>query len=352
MADAGGAGRISGRPIALTMGDPAGIGADITLSAWLRRDAEQLPPFAFVGDPALLAARAKQLGLAVPVAEISAMDETFQAFGQALPTLPCPLSTAIEAGKPATEAASAVIASIERSVALALSGSAAAVVTNPIAKHILAAGGFPHPGHTEFLGALAQAAGLAATPVMMLCGAGLRVVPVTVHIALASVPAALTTDLIVETARITARDLQRYFGIGSPRLAVTGLNPHAGESGMLGHEDQAVIVPAIEALRAEGLQVSGPYPADTLFHARAREGYDVALAMYHDQALIPLKTLAFDEGVNVTLGLPFIRTSPDHGTAFDIAGTGRARPDSLIEALRLAAEMAEQAARSRDDGAS
>jgi 4-hydroxythreonine-4-phosphate dehydrogenase len=180
---------------------------------------------------------------------------------------------------------------------------------------------------------------------MMLCGAGLRVVPVTIHIPLASVPAALTTDLIIDTARVTARDLRRYFGIPAPRLAVTGLNPHAGENGMLGAEDQAIIAPAIEVLRRDGLHVSGPHPADTLFHARARKGYDAALAMYHDQALIPLKTLAFDEGVNVTLGLPFIRTSPDHGTAFDIAGTGQARPDSLIAALRLAADMAEQAAR-------
>jgi 4-hydroxythreonine-4-phosphate dehydrogenase len=345
MADESGAGRLAGRPIALTMGDPAGIGPDITLMAWLRRDADKLPPFAFLGDASLLASRARQLGLAVPFATLSDIGEAPQAFPNALPVLPCPLAVEVRSGQPTPEAAAAVIAAIETGVTLALNGAAAAVVTNPIAKHILAAAGFAHPGHTEFLGALAKLRGLPATPVMMLCGAGLRVVPVTIHIPLASVPGVLTTDLIVETARITARDLQRYFGIAAPRLALTGLNPHAGENGMLGAEDQAVIVPAIEALRASGLHVSGPHPADTLFHARARQGYDAALAMYHDQALIPLKTLAFDEGVNVTLGLPFIRTSPDHGTAFDIAGTGAAHPDSLIAALRLAASMAAQATR-------
>jgi 4-hydroxythreonine-4-phosphate dehydrogenase len=351
MADAGGVGHRVVKPIALTMGDPAGIGPDITLMGWLRRDAEKLPPFAFLGDAALLEARARQLGIGVPLALIDTAEEASTAFAGALPVLPGPRALEVSAGQPSSEAASAITSSIERGVALALSGAAAAVVTNPIAKHILAKAGFPHPGHTEFLGALAQARGLAATPVMMLCGAGLRVVPVTIHIPLASVPAALTTELIVETARIVARDVRHYFGIAAPRLALTGLNPHAGEDGMLGHEDQAIIVPAIQALRDEGMQVSGPHPADTLFHARARQGYDAALAMYHDQALIPLKTLAFDEGVNVTLGLPFIRTSPDHGTAFDIAGSGKARPDSLIAALRLAAAMAGQAAKSESAAA-
>jgi len=331
-------------PIALTMGDPAGIGPDIALMAWLRRDVEKLPPFAFLGDALLLAARARQLGLDVPVAAIATIGETAATFPGSLPVLHDPLPIMVNAGEPTSQAATAITGAIARGVLLALNGEAAAVVTNPIAKHILAKAGFPHPGHTEFLGALAHARGFQATPVMMLCGAGLRVVPVTIHIPLAAVPAALTTELIVETARITARDLQRTFGITAPRLALSGLNPHAGEDGMLGHEDKAVIVPAIEALRREGLHVTGPHPADTLFHARARASYDVALAMYHDQALIPLKTLAFDEGVNVTLGLPFIRTSPDHGTAFDIAGTGKALPDSLIAALHLAAAMAGTAA--------
>lgn len=326
------------------MGDPAGIGPDITLLAWLRRNADGLTPFALLGDAALLAARAKQLGLVVPITAIASLGEAASAFARALPVLPCPLAGDIGAGHPTSRAARVIIDTIERGVAAVLGGEAAALVTNPIAKHVLAEAGFPHPGHTEFLGALAQARGLAASPVMMLVGADLRVVPVTIHIPLAAVPEALTTALIVQTARVTARGLQRHFGIAAPRLAITGLNPHAGEEGMLGHEDRAIILPAIEALRSEGMQVSGPHPADTLFHARARQTYDAALAMYHDQALIPVKTLAFDEGVNVTLGLPFIRTSPDHGTAFDIAGTGKARPDSLIAALRLAAAMAEAGA--------
>jgi 4-hydroxythreonine-4-phosphate dehydrogenase len=335
------------RPLALTMGDPAGIGPDITLMSWLRRDAEALPPFVFLGDADLLAARAGQFGCDVPLERIGAPAEAVEAFAKALPVLHSPLGAALDASAPSSQAAPAITRSIERAVALTLDGETAAVVTNPIAKHILAKAGFPHPGHTEFLGALAQARGLPATPVMMLAGAGLRVVPITIHIPLSSVPAALTTELIVQTARITAADLTRYFGIATPRLAFTGLNPHAGEDGMLGHEDRDIIAPALASLAAEGYQVSGPHPADTLFHTRARQAYDAALAMYHDQALIPLKTLAFDEGVNVTLGLPFIRTSPDHGTAFDIAGSGKARPDSLIAALRLAAEMAASAAAQR-----
>jgi 4-hydroxythreonine-4-phosphate dehydrogenase len=333
-----------GKPIALTMGDPAGIGPDITVMSWLRRDAEALPVFAFLGDAALLAARARQLGVDAPIAVIASLAEAAAAFPTALPVLPCPLAEPVAAGRPSQSAAPAITGAIERAVALCLAGEAAAVVTNPIAKHVLAKAGFPHPGHTEFLGALAHASGLPATPVMMLCGAGLRVVPVTIHIPLARVPAALTTSLIIATARVTAVGLRRYFGIAAPRLAFTGLNPHAGEDGMLGDEDRQIIAPALAALAAEGYQVSGPHPADTLFHERARQAYDVALAMYHDQALIPLKTLAFDEGVNVTLGLPFIRTSPDHGTAFDIAGGGKARPDSLIAALKLAADMSARAA--------
>lgn len=333
------------------MGDPAGIGPDITLMSWLRRDADQLPPFAVLSDAGLLSARAKQLGLAVPLITVASLDEAVTAFQSALPVLPCPLAVDIVAGQPASQAAPAITAAIERAVTAVLDGEAAAIVTNPIAKHVLAGAGFPHPGHTEFLGALAKARGFPASPVMMLVGADLRVVPVTIHIPLAAVPKALTTALILQTARVTARGLQRYFGIAAPRLAITGLNPHAGEEGMLGHEDRAIIVPAIEALRREGMQVSGPYPADTLFHSRARQTYDAALAMYHDQALIPVKTLAFDEGVNVTLGLPFIRTSPDHGTAFDIAGSGKARPDSLIAALRLAAAMAERGGAQQAAGA-
>lgn len=323
------------------MGDPAGIGPELTLMSWLRRSVEAIPPFAVLGDPAQLEALSRDLALDVDLAVISDIDEACAAFASALPVLSVPLPHPVAAGKPAPSAAPTVEASIEQAVGLAIKEAASAVVTNPIAKHVMAAAGFPHPGHTEFLGALAREHGLDASPVMMLVGAGLRVVPVTIHIPLADVPKALTIARIIETTQVTEAGLRRWFGIPAPRLAMTGLNPHAGENGLMGGEERAIIEPAIAALREQGLNVSGPYPADTLFHERARQAYDAAIAMYHDQALIPLKTLAFDEGVNVTLGLPFIRTSPDHGTAFDIAGTGTARPDSLIAALRLAARMAE-----------
>ncbi len=327
-------------PIALTSGDPAGIGPDITLKSWLRRDEAELPVFAILADRDMLESRARILGLNVPCLTLGAIGEAQGVFGRALPVLPVPCGVANRPGEPSIEAAPAILASIEQASALAMTGEASAAVTNPIAKHILAEAGFNHPGHTEYLGALTEAQGHHASPVMMLAGAGLRVVPVTIHIPLADVPRALTAEKIVETVRVTAEGLKRWFGIAAPRLAVTGLNPHAGENGMMGTEEKTVIEPALAILRAEGLDVSGPHPADALFHDRARQGYDAAIAMYHDQALIPLKTLAFDEGVNVTLGLPFIRTSPDHGTAFAIAGTGEARPDSLIAALKLAAQMA------------
>ncbi|MEJ2228535.1 MAG: 4-hydroxythreonine-4-phosphate dehydrogenase PdxA [Alphaproteobacteria bacterium] len=332
------------KPVALTMGDPAGVGLDITLMTWLRRNTDNVPPFAFLGDAGALRSRAKQLRLNVPAIPVAHISEAETAFTSILPVLPIPVPLAepVEAGSPSSANAAAVKASIEAAVALAQSGEASAAVTNPIAKHVMAAAGFPHPGHTEFLGALARDQGANATPVMMLCGLDLRVVPVTIHIALADVPSALTPELIASTARIVAADLRRWFGIDAPRLAVTGLNPHAGEGGLMGTEEQTIIAPAIAALQAEGYAVTGPHPADALFHARARQNYDAAIAMYHDQALIPLKTLAFDEGVNVTLGLPFVRTSPDHGTAFDIAGKGKAHPDSLIAALKLAAKMGAQ----------
>jgi 4-hydroxythreonine-4-phosphate dehydrogenase len=222
-------------------------------------------------------------------------------------------------------------------------GEAAAVVTNPIAKHVLYAAGFRHPGHTEFLAELAGGDGPPPRPVMMLWCEDLAVVPITVHIPLRAVPAALTTELAVETARIVARDLRERFGTAAPRLAFAGLNPHAGEEATIGTEDRDVLAPAVERLRQEGIDAAGPFPADTMFHPAARRRYDVALAAYHDQALIPIKTIAFDSAVNVTLGLPFVRTSPDHGTAFDIAGRGVARPDSLIAALRLAGRLTAQA---------
>jgi 4-hydroxythreonine-4-phosphate dehydrogenase len=242
---------------------------------------------------------------------------------------------------PATSA-EAALASIRRAVRDVQMGHAAAVVTNPIAKSVLYRAGFRHPGHTEFLAELAGTDGKALQPVMMLWSPLLAVVPVTIHLALREAIEQLSTELIVTTARITLASLKARFGIARPRLAISGLNPHAGEDGSLGTEDRTIVAPAVEILRGEGIDAAGPLPADTMFHAAARKTYDCALCMYHDQALIPVKTLAFDDAVNVTLGLPFIRTSPDHGTAFDIAGSGRANPASLIAALRLAARMAAQ----------
>jgi 4-hydroxythreonine-4-phosphate dehydrogenase len=306
----------------------------------MARDRETLPPFFIVADPGVLRTAATRLGADAPIVP-AAPEEAAKAFATALPVVPLAESVAVTPGAPDPRSAPGTIAAIETAVALTRAGRAGAVVTNPIAKHLLHAAGFSHPGHTEFLAALAAGEdGTVPRPVMMLWCDALAVVPVTIHIPLRAVPDALTVDVIVETGRIVARDLRERFGIAAPRLALAGLNPHAGESGSLGSEDREVVEPAIVRLRAEGIDASGPYPADTMFHERARQGYDVALAMYHDQALIPIKTIAFDDGVNVTLGLPFVRTSPDHGTAFDIAGRGIARPDSLIAALKLASRLA------------
>lgn len=328
-------------PLALTQGDPAGVGTELTLRAWLERAERGLPAFAVIADIDHLALAAKRLGWAVPLRR-SGWGEAAALFDTALPVIALPGSLPVEPGRPDPASAAATIASIDLAVAAVQQGDAAAIVTNPIAKSVLYQAGFKHPGHTEYLAHLAAAGGAEPRPVMMLWCEDLAVVPVTIHEPLRRVPELLSTTLIVETARIVAGELRSRFGIEAPRLAISGLNPHAGENGTMGGEDQAVIVPAIEALRAEGIDARGPYPADTMFHARARAGYDAALAMYHDQALIPIKTIAFDDGVNVTLGLPFIRTSPDHGTAFDIAGKGVARPDSLCAALRLAARMAQR----------
>ena len=330
--------------LALTQGDPSGIGPEITLKAWLRRDEAGLPPFFVLSDPDFLARTAERLSLDVPV-EAASAGEAASVFRRALPVVPLAARVDAAPARPNPGTAASTIESIERAVQLTRAGDAAAVVTCPIAKHVLYAAGFRHPGHTEFLADLAAPAGGAALhPVMMLWSEELAVVPVTVHIALRDVPGALDADLIVRTGRIVAADLRIRFGLERPRIAVAGLNPHAGEAGTMGSEDRDVIAPAIERLRAEGIAATGPWPADTMFHARARRGFDVALAMYHDQALIPIKTIAFDDGVNVTLGLPFIRTSPDHGTAFDIADKGVARPDSLVAALRLAGRLASTAA--------
>lgn len=327
------------RPLLLTQGDPAGIGPELTLKSWLQRKEAALPPFAVVADPNYLEQVAKDYGWSVPILPV-APSQVAGTFRKALPVIPLQSRVSAKPGQPDPAYAASVIESIETAVRLVRGGEASALVTNPIAKHVLYGAGFRHPGHTEFLAALASGTGSETYhPVMMLWSEALAVVPVTVHIPLSSVPAILTTELIVLTGRIVAREMRERFGIANPRLALAGLNPHAGESGTMGLEDLNVIVPAIGTLRSEGIAVEGPLPADTMFHARARSRYDAALAMYHDQALIPIKTIAFDEAVNVTLGLPFVRTSPDHGTAFDIAGKGIARPDSLMAAIRLAARL-------------
>jgi 4-hydroxythreonine-4-phosphate dehydrogenase len=324
-------------PLAITMGEPAGIGPELVLFAWLKR-AEIGAPFFAIAAPDPLRELARRLRLDVPLAIVEP-GRAAEIFDEALPIVPLRAPAAAAPGTPDAAFAPATIESIERAVGYIRSGEACAVVTNPIAKHVLYEAGFAFPGHTEFLGALAGQWGSRTQPVMMLWSRELSVVPVTIHIPLLEVPAALTRELIVSTAHIVARDLRERFGIARPRLAVAGLNPHAGEGGALGREEIDTISPAIAQLRAEGLDVTGPHPADTMFHAAARARYDVALAMYHDQGLVPIKTLAFDTGVNVTLGLPFVRTSPDHGTAFDIAGKGLANPASLIEAARLAARL-------------
>jgi 4-hydroxythreonine-4-phosphate dehydrogenase len=325
------------------MGEPAGIGGETTLMAWQRRGEESLLPFFVLADPAWLGERAAALGWTVPVREISAPEEAAGAFATALPVLPVRLARPSLPGRPDAANAPAVIEAIERGVALVQAGHASALVTNPIQKEALYAAGFRHPGHTEFLAEL----GGGATPAMMLACPGLRVVLATMHLPLKEAVAGLTRERIVAIGRIAAAGLQRDFAIARPRLAVAALNPHAGENGALGREEIEVIAPAVAALRAAGIDASGPAPADTLFHAAARQRYDAALCMYHDQALIPLKTIDFFRGVNVTLGLPFIRTSPDHGTALDIAGTGKADPRSLIAALSLAGEMVQRRAQHR-----
>ena len=330
------------RPLAVTMGDPAGIGFDILLAALQRSGATPMPPLVVYGCPATFRARAAQLGTHLDCVEIAVPGDVVGLGAGQIGVIPVPCSVPVTAGQPDPRNGQAVITAIECAVADVSAGQAGGVVTCPIAKATLYASGFRHPGHTEFLAVLAarHAPGHAFKPVMMLAAAELRVVPLTIHVPLADVPRLLTQELIVETVRITAAALTGDFGIAKPRIAVAGLNPHAGESGTIGREETTVIGPALAALKAEGLDVIGPLSADTMFHAAARARYDAAIAMYHDQALIPIKTLAFDRGVNVTLGLPFVRTSPDHGTAFDIAGSGRADATSFIEAVQLAGMLA------------
>ena len=329
---------MTGAPLAVTMGDPAGIGPEITLAAWQRLAGRH--PFAVLADPDHLAALALSLGRDVPVRAVESMAEAAAVFARALPVLPEKLAAPVVPGSPDPRHAPAIVRSVERAVALARSGAASAVVTNPLAKTTLLEAGIGHTGHTMWLRDLAGG----GTPVMMLAGPLLRVVPVTVHVPLAAVPRLLTAEAIVDAGRVAASALIRDFGLAAPRLAVAGLNPHAGESGTVGREEIEVIAPAIAALRDAGIDATGPHPADSLFHAEARAGYDAALCMYHDQALIPIKALDFANAVNVTLGLSIVRTSPDHGTAYALAGTGRADPTSLVAAITLAGLIADRRA--------
>ncbi len=328
------------QPLALTLGEPAGIGPDLALGIWRRRAELDLPPFYIVADPDFLRRRAAMIGIDVPIANVTPPSAA-ATFRSALPVLPLDVAVTAEPGQPDRSSAPAAVASIRRAVADVLAGAAAAIVTNPIAKNVLYNWGFAEPGHTEFLATLVQeATGKSLRPVMMLWSPELAVVPVTIHLPLREIFKQLSSELIVETGRIVARDLAARFKLAHPRLAIAGLNPHAGEAGTLGEEDRMIVAPAVARLVAEGIDARGPLPADSMFHEKARASYDVAMCMYLDQALIPITTLAFDQAVNVSLGLPFVRTSPDHGTAFDIAGTGSADPTSLIAALRLAARLA------------
>jgi 4-hydroxythreonine-4-phosphate dehydrogenase len=322
-------------PLAVTMGEPAGIGGELSLKAWSMRQ-RGARPFFVLDDAVRLAALADKLGLDVPVRQIARPADACAVFETALPVLSVRLRGPVRAGHPDPTNAPATLEAIERGARLALAGEIAGMVTNPIQKKTLQDAGFQHPGHTEYLAELAGGVDVA----MMLACPELRVVPVTIHLSLAEAVRTLDSVKIVRAGRIAAAGLKALFGIDRPRLAVAGLNPHAGEQGSMGDEEARVIAPAIEVLKRDGIDACGPTPADTLFHAAARATYDAALCMYHDQALIPIKTVDFAGGVNVTLGLPFVRTSPDHGTALDIAGTGRADPASLIAALRMADDMA------------
>ncbi len=332
------------RPIAVTMGEPAGIGGEITLKAWRTRDASGLPPYFVVDDAARLQRIATQLEWDIPVAEIEKPEDAVDTFGNALPVIPLEVSAAVVPGCPQPETSAVVVSSIERAVGYVTGGQAAAIVTNPIQKKALYDCGFQYPGHTEFLATFADSD---ARPLMMLACEHLRVVPVTVHQPLREAIDSLRSGSIVETVRATVRALRQDFAIDRPHVMIAALNPHAGEEGAMGREEIEIITPAVEELKQAGYSVTGPRPADTLFHDRARTNYDAAVCMYHDQALIPLKTIDFSSGVNITLGLPFVRTSPDHGTALEIAGTGVADESSLVAALKIAARMAGNRTRSR-----
>jgi len=331
-------------PLAVSMGDPSGIGPDIILKTWCQGKNLDLPDFFVAGDINFLQGRAQALGLDLNIEAYKPGNTIYNA----LPVLDLGCSQIGEPGKPCIRDAKGTISAIDKCVELVFEGKAGGIVTCPMNKHVLYEAGFKHPGHTEYLAELGrQHTGKDYMPVMMLAGPQLKTVPVTIHIPLKKVPETLTTDLIIRTSHIAAKDLRKNFGIIKPRLAVSGLNPHAGENGSIGREDETIVMPAVEQLKKDGIHIQGPMPADTMFHEAARRTYDVAICMYHDQALIPAKTLGFDDAVNVTLGLPFIRTSPDHGTAYDIAGTGKANPSSFIAALKMARKMTHKATMSK-----
>jgi 4-hydroxythreonine-4-phosphate dehydrogenase len=325
--------RLSGPPLAISLGDPAGIGPEVIAKCWDNRSAFSLPPFVAIGDPRSIAAVWDG-----PIEPVDSPTQADAAFDIGLPLIQMNAASADIAGHPSVAGAHCSLDALELAVGLARSGSASAVVTGPVAKEQLYAIGFQHPGQTEFV---AERCGVSpGNVVMMLAGPTLRTIPVTTHVGLSQVPQQISASLIESRGRAALRGLQRNFGIAQPRLAISGLNPHAGEGGALGREEEEIIAPAIAALAAEGWRVSGPHPADTMFHARARAAYDAALCMYHDQALIPVKALHFEDAVNVTLGLPIVRTAPDHGTAFDIAGQDKADPRPMAAAIRMAAECA------------
>jgi len=324
-------------PLAVSLGDPAGVGPELICEAWARREAAGLRPFFVVGGADILKSAAATRGLDIPIRIIAAAEDATAQFADAMPVL-AGHDGAYQPGKPERDGAEIAFASLKQATSLTVLGVAGGLVTAPIAKGLLAEVGFTFPGQTEFV---AQACDvIASQAVMLLAGPTLRTVPLTVHVAIAQVPVLISEELIRSRATITARWLARDFGIENPRLAITALNPHGGEGGKFGDEEERIIAPAIAALQADGIDATGPYSADALFTPHMRGGFDVALCMYHDQALIPIKALEFDEGVNVTLGLPIVRTSPDHGTAFDIAGTGKAHPGAMIAAIRMAGECA------------
>lgn len=325
-------------PLAISMGEPAGIGPDIILALYAQRVALGLKPFVVFGHAGFLKARAKRLGLEIEVTA-TLPEEAEAVFATAMPVSDIAGDVPDQPGRPHGGAAPVVIAAIEGAVASVQAGRCSGIVTAPIHKGALYEAGFRHPGHTEFLAALCAENGVEPLPVMMLAHEDLRTVPLTIHVPLKDVPGLISVQLILETLRVMDRDLRTRFGIVEPRIAVAGLNPHAGEGGAIGREEIETIIPALEAARHEGLDVVGPLPGDTLFFPRHWRQYDAVLAMYHDQALIPIKTVAFDAGVNVTLGLPIVRTSPDHGTAFDLAGTGKASTSSFLAAIAMAHQM-------------